>query len=70
MMWSSILPHHSSSILPVIWVDETPSTISVSLLMYFLLAHCREMIVVHTDEDFLEDIMGKLKEVCSQCCAH
>lgn len=26
--------------------------------------NCREMVVVHLDADFLEDITGKLREVC------
>lgn len=37
---------------------------SLFLVNLYVLAECREMIVVHSDEDFLEDISGKLKEVC------
>jgi hypothetical protein len=33
-------------------------------LFYSFLSNCREMVVVHPDADFLDDIAGKLREVC------
>jgi hypothetical protein len=33
------------------------------VFIIFLFTNCREMIVVHPDVDFLDDMAGKLKEV-------